>query len=209
MHLNKKVIIILIILIVLVIFLFPFLLYWIYSWNCRQIIKIDLKDMLSYYATVFAIPGSFAVLYITRKYELEDQRKEEEKENEKNKPHFTVTLKKISSYFEVTINGCDKGKYKNIYFYEKRICDIWTKEQYKYKLYFDKNTEKRKYKKDGIIRIPESYCCCKFDNEGYPAEFFILCEDIKLGVIYLSYYKKNVEDEQIVYNADPVEVIYV
>ena len=192
-----------------IIIILPFFIGFFYNLNSKQIIPIEMGDLLSYYATAFAIPGSFAVLYVTRNMELNDRKMKKEEQDEKevkeNEPHFTLTLEESGQYFNLTINGCGKGKYRNIYFYDNRICDIWTQEQYKYRLYFETDRICNPKIANRVIRINDTFL--GLDENDYPLEFYIMCEEVKIGAIYLCCYKMHVENEKIYYLQDNIDVI--
>lgn len=196
-------------LIVIVVLIFPFIVGLIYQLPYPQIIPVDMGDLIVYYATAFAIPGSFAVLYVTRKMEEKDKQteieKQEEKEIEEHKPHFVVTLEKTGSYFDLIVNGCGSGKYKDIYFYDNRICDIWTQERYKYKICFDMDNGRIKKLPSKVINIPDTFC--DYDENGYPQEFLIYCEDVKIGALFMCSYKKREDCGKIYYYEDSIDII--
>lgn len=196
-------------LIIIGVLIFPFIVRLIYILPYLQIIPVDMSDLIVYYATVFAIPGSFAVLYVTRKMDEEDKIKEQEKQEKKeidnHKPHFTVSLEKSGSYFNLVINGCGSGKYKDIYFYDNRICDIWTQDQYRYKICFDMDNGKIKKLPTRVINIPD--CFSKQDENGYPQEFLIYCEDVKIGALFMCSFKKREDCGKIFYYEESIDII--
>lgn len=187
----------------------PFAIGGIYKLPLPQIIPISMGDLLAYYATAFAIPGSFAVLYVTRRMEDLDKAKEKEeqkdKEIEEHKPHFTITLEKNGHYFNLIINGCGKGKYRDIYFYDNRICDIWTQDSYRYKLCFEMDHGRIQRLTNKVINIPDSLC--DYDEEEFPQKFLIFCEDVKIGAMFSCTYALRNDCEKRYYCEESIEIV--
>lgn len=167
---------------------------------------ISIGEYLDYYSSALTIPVTLIIFCITisidnRNYEREKEEKRD-LDIQENEPHFTIELEQKNGYFSLTIYGCGECKYRNIYFYDNYVRSIMIHNVQKYKIAFSKNEE---LLERDCINIDDNYF--GLDEDGYPLEFVIVCESVKLGAIYLCCFNKENVDGQVVYHPREVEVI--
>lgn len=156
--------------IIIVIIFFPVGIGLIYNIPCRQIVAVEVGDLLAFYGTSFGIFFSFLT------YREEKKKERNARENEL-RPKLLIEVKRLtsSSQFNIKIKKLSDSPLQHIYLYTEYVLTELYKENNLKVLYCQTVEEADKYKKQKLIYIFEDI----LDNDGYPKYIHIMCDDIE------------------------------
>lgn len=163
-----------------VIFVFPLVVGLIYYIPLPQIINIDSGDLISYYATVFGIFGSFVAL-------LYEKQKAEQKRRSDNKPSFAVdVIKENDDVFWLKIKKISKKPLFYFYLYDKYVSQEFD-ENFVLKISYCKSVEDK-----ATLGIDYNIDYDIIDEkDGYPKYIQIMCDDVDKKTWDCCYHKVN------------------
>ena len=177
------------------IFFFPLFVGNVYTWKLPQWVAVESGDLLSYYATVFGILGSF-IIYRNERKDKETERKKE------LRPSFVVELKKSKDYtdvFNLIITKQTESVFSQLYLYDVFVSNKINHKN-EYKVSYNKSVE---FEKEFSLDCNANYDDI-LDDDGYPKFIQICCDDMD-GNSWDCYYFKINDCGKIYYHSGNFE----
>lgn len=169
--------------------IFPIIVGLIYAIPIRQIIPIEIGELLGYYGSAVGILGSF----ITYRHE---RKKEKKERNREIRPEFAIDVSKVdqtNNIFLIQLRIWSVPPLRYVYFYDEFISTI-VNDRYSFKCIFNKSIEEAKKICDNCYNISH----IEVDKNGYPEYIQFVCDDRDGNMWTCNFYRVH-DGEKIFY----------